>query len=73
VWSIFGLFLLPIDGDVDPRVRAIATKLASLFKNDRRLGVSPLITMVSVDQPEPFLVNDIPILGITFVIEAFDR
>ncbi len=77
VWQIVGFFLIRFRGDTndqDTKARQIIDRLTSLFSEDKRLGgLVPLIQIVQVAQPEPEMINEMPMYWMSFSVEALDK
>jgi len=74
-WTFAGVFLIQYTGiDTDMSVREIATRLASMLKEDPTLGgVSPLARVSDIDVAEPIKINDTPFYWMPFVVTGLDR
>lgn len=76
-WGILGFFLIRFRGnavDADSKARDIIDKLVRVFDSDHRLGgLSPLVRIVEIGQPDPQSINEVPMYWISFRIEAIDK
>lgn len=74
VWRTGGIFFVRYSGDqaeTDRVVRDIIDKMPTLFDNDRRLGgLVSLVSLTTIDEPEPGLLNDVPFYALYFGVES---
>lgn len=77
VWQVVGFFLIRFRGDSndqDRKAREVIDKLTTLFTVDKRLnGLVPLIQVTQISQPEPEVINEMPVYWLAFSIEAMDK
>ena len=77
VWQIIGFFLVRFRGDTadqDRKTREVIDRLTTLFNEDKRLnGLVPLIQVTQISQPEPEMINEMPVYWLAFSIEALDK
>jgi len=75
-WTLICVFIVRFTGeleDVEDELRGIINLLSSLFNDDHTLGgLTPLVRIERIDQPEVIRMNDIPMYWLPFEISVLE-
>lgn len=76
VWTILGVLIIKYQADnnaIEDEVREAVEKLATLFVADHTLGgITPLVRIERIDQPEVVQLNDIPMYWLGFEVSVIE-